>query len=160
MTRTIKQVRYLCLQSHLCLRVPFLPGNLSIGVAAKTAQQVHMKQLQYRLQLQLIILIRSWTLQVEKELDEKFVGGNQSKLWICHDLLGVTVMADMSGPWTPLLGTKVVPLPAQYKCISSVLPLTIILSNTSMMPMPTPPAFSMILKFFRSVIPCGKKFKL
>uniref|UniRef100_A0A2P2MVK0 Kinase n=1 Tax=Rhizophora mucronata TaxID=61149 RepID=A0A2P2MVK0_RHIMU len=48
----------------------------------------------------------------------------------------------------------VVPLPNQYKCISRVLSLTYTLSKSLKMPLPTPPASSIILKSFNTAFPC------
>ncbi|WVZ01019.1 hypothetical protein V8G54_027088 [Vigna mungo] len=65
---------------------------------------------------------------------------------------GVTVIADIRGPYIPLSGIALVPFPAQDKWISKVLWVTFTL-NSLVIPLPTPPASSTMLKSFKYLKP-------
>lgn len=63
------------------------------------------------------------------------------------------MIADIRGPYIPLTGIALVPLPAQEKWISKVLWVTFTL-NSLVIPLPTPPASFTMLKSFKYLKPC------
>lgn len=71
-------------------------------------------------------------------------------------LLGVTAIADMSGPYTPLSGIAVVPFPAQYRWISKV-PSSTSTSDSKVVGKPNPLAATAMSKFFLKTFPYIKK---
>ena len=73
---------------------------------------------------------------------------------ICESPLGVTEMADISGPYTPFCGTEFVPFPDHRKPITKVLSSTVAL-NLFVISIPVPFASAAILKSFRTFWPCG-----
>lgn len=71
-------------------------------------------------------------------------------------ILGVTPIADIRGPYTPLSGIAFVPLPDHSKWISRVLPSTRAVKFI-IIALPVPLAASTMLKSLSTFFPCGNK---